>query len=120
MRLSKLLAIPLLLFTHLAFAQGIKSQGTQVPNNYDIHYERVSLQLSPDTFFIKGDILFKFNNSNNALAELRLDMSDSLQIDTVLYHGMPALYQGPQNNLLRINFLSPLAPLAAEIGRAHV
>ncbi len=114
MRRRILFFLVILLFGLNALAQTKNGIGTQVKKDYDLSYERLQLHLNPDRFYIEGAILFKFTVRDSAIAEFRLDMSDSLQIDSILYHGQAALYQGPQSNLLRINFLSPLAPLATD------
>ena len=114
MRRSLYILLLLLSMSSFAFAQLNKTKGTQVPNVYDIHYERLHLKLNPDQFYIEGDILFKIKTGDSALAVVLLDMSDSLQVDSIIYHGQAALFQGPQENLLQLNFLSPLAPLAAD------
>ncbi len=114
MRRRILFSIFILLFGLTALAQTKNGIGMQVKNDYDLSYERLQLHLNPDRFYIEGAILFKFTVRDSAIAEFRLDMSDSLQVDSILYHGQAALYQGPQSNLLRINFLSPLAPLATD------
>lgn len=114
MRLRFLLFLSLFFLFANTIAQTKNGIGTQVKNDYNLTYERINLNLNPDYFFIRGNILFKFSIRDSAIAEFRLDMSDSLHVDSILYHGLPALFQGPQSNLLRINFLSPLAPLATD------
>lgn len=114
MRLRIVLFLFILLCWVNSFAQIKNGIGTQVRNDYNLTYERLRLQLNPNRYYIEGDVFFKFTVRDSALSEFRLDMSDSLMVDSILYHGQAALFQGPQSNLLRINFLSPLAPLATD------
>ena len=54
--------------------------------NYDLQYQRCQWYLNPDTLFVSGTITSYFIVTENT-STIYFDCSDSLIIDSVLYHG---------------------------------
>ncbi len=59
---------------------------------YDIFYERIVIKVNPDTLFLQGNISFYFSSTVNNLDTLIFDMSDSLKIDSIIFHQSPVAY----------------------------
>lgn len=56
---------------------------------YDITYERIAININPDTLFLEGSVVFYFTSTTNNLDTLIFDMSDSLKVDSVIFHQTP-------------------------------
>ena len=69
---------------------------------FDIYYERIFIQINPDTLFLQGNVSFYFLSMKDNLDTLIFDMSDSLRIDSIIFRQTPILHS-QTNNLLIVN-----------------
>jgi len=69
--------------------------------DYDIHYHCLRWQIDPRVHFIKGSVTTAFQTLQN-LDTLYFDMSDSLQVDSAVYHQSRLLSVHHQDNILAI------------------
>ncbi len=69
---------------------------------FDIYYERIFIQINPDTLFLQGNVSFYLTSSIDNLDSLIFDMSDSLKIDSIIFR-QAAILHSQTNNLLIVN-----------------
>lgn len=84
-------------------------ESKSITTNYDVRYHRLELSIDPDTSYIKGAITTYFETSGN-LSEIEFDLSDSLDVDSIRYHGANITYTKPGDHVLRITLPAPLPP----------
>jgi len=77
---------------------------TAALNNYNIVYHRCYWEIDPAVKFIKGNIVTFFKPIASALSNLEFDLSDSLVVDSVLYHNTKIPFSRLQPELLKITF----------------
>jgi hypothetical protein len=71
-----------------------KTAGKGVGAAYDLHYMRARWRVDPAVQAIRGAIQFRFTvQAVDSATALRFDMSPSLQVDSILYHGDTLAYQ---------------------------
>lgn len=70
--------------------------------NYNITYTRLELQIDPAVKYINGKVTMCFIPQGN-IAQLEMDLSDSLRLDSIIYHGsiISAVHSG---DLIFVNF----------------
>ena len=71
--------------------------------NYNIIYQRCNWKLNPDTLFISGSITSYFIPTENNFQQIQFDCSDSLIIDSILYHQTIITLHQPFKNILKID-----------------
>ncbi len=80
----------------------VNSKSILLPDRFfDIYYQRIFIQINPDTLFLQGNVSFYFSSTINNLDTLIFDMSDSLKIDSVIFHQSPASHN-QVNDLLYV------------------
>ena len=72
-------------------------------NNYDLKYHRLELEVDPNIFYIKGNVTSYFVIKQDNVNAIYFDVSDSLTIDSVLYHGMNLTFEKSEQHILKIN-----------------
>jgi aminopeptidase N len=77
-------------------------------SNYDLKYERLEWEINPEVLYIKGQIVFYFKTTQNNVSQITFDCTDSLTIDSVIYHGSSLLFSH-LNNVITINLPSVLS-----------
>lgn len=95
------------------YARKSLGKETQATSNYDVKWYRCSWNIDPGTDFISGNITTLFMTGNVDTDTLAFDMSDSLVVDSVIYHDqtLPWLHA---SGLLRLQFPSPLPHLSLD------
>ena len=76
-----------------------KQQLSTPAYGYDLNYEQIKIKINPDTLFLNGNVTFYFTSLLNSLDTFVLDMSDSLKIDSVIFHQSQISY-GHHNDFL--------------------
>lgn len=71
--------------------------------NYDIYYHRLEWNLNPNVLYISGTVTTYFKPSINGFDQICFDLSDSLTVTQVLYHGSPVTFDTPGNDILLID-----------------
>ncbi len=83
-----------------------KNIGTHTNNDYDLVYGKYQFDINPRIWKIAGRIDYYFKPSIPFFSKMILDCSDTLIVDSVLYHQHTSQFQQMPNDLLEINFLS--------------
>ncbi|MEO5644025.1 MAG: M1 family aminopeptidase [Bacteroidia bacterium] len=78
----------------------------QAINNSDFIYQRCEWNVDPAIYYIKGKITTHFI-PNASITEIEFDLSDSLQVDSVKYHGNSISFTHSLE-ILSVNFPSAL------------
>jgi aminopeptidase N len=68
----------------------------------DIHYQNISWEVDPAIKYIKGTITYYFKSKKSNLTQLILDMSDSLQVNSIERNGIQLFYSRDTADLLVI------------------
>jgi aminopeptidase N len=63
----------------------------------DVKYYRCEWQVDPAVNFISGKVTTYFEPLVEGFDTVHIDLSDSLQVTSIFYHGMPALFSHEQN-----------------------
>ncbi len=82
------------------------SPATQAINNSNFIYQRCEWNIDPAVYYIKGKITTDFIPSSS-ISQLEFDLSDSLQVDSVKYHGNTISFLH-NAEILIVNFPSSL------------
>lgn len=75
-------------------------------SNCNINYNRLELTVDPAVKYIAGTITTVFI-PDNLMSSIEFDLSDSLQVDSVVYHNS-TLGFNHSSDVLHINFINPL------------
>lgn len=79
-------------------------------NNYDLTYQRCYWEIDPGQRYISGSVYCEFKPRVSNFKILELDLSDELQIDSILYHQQLITYSLSSSDILKIEFPQLLAP----------
>lgn len=82
-------------------------------NNYDLNYQRLVLEIDPDTLFIQGLVVSHFRITKDNTTKIYFDFSNVLKVDSVLFSGQHLNFNKPQIDLLEIELAQSL-PLNAK------
>jgi aminopeptidase N len=84
---------------------------TASSNNFDVNYYRCEWKIDPNVRFITGKITSYFNITTPA-PTITYDLSDTLVVDSISYHGQAIGFSRPGNDGLEIQF-----PIALPTGK---
>jgi len=87
----------------------ISYKTSEVTNNYDIKYHRLEWQIDPNVKYIKGCVTSYFKTLNENANQISFDLSDSLMVDSVHYHGGTIIFNRSGEDVLQINFPSAIS-----------
>ena len=76
-------------------------------NNTDFIYDRISWFIDPAVRYINGNVTTTFIPNTN-INFIEFDLSDSLQVDSIIYHRQMILFTH-SNNVVHINLPTPIA-----------
>ncbi len=82
---------------------------TRTGSDFDIIYHRLELVIDPGIYFIRGGVTTYFKPKNSTITQVAFDFSDSLVVDSVMYHGAPAVFSQLPGDVLQVD----LGPVAA-------
>ncbi len=85
-----------------------KNIGSHTNDNYDLVYGKYEFDINPNVWAIIGKITYYFKPTINSFANILFDCSDSLIVDSVLYHRQSGLFQHMPNDILAINLFQLL------------
>lgn len=74
-----------------------------VPNNYDLKWHRLNLDIDPAVAYVTGDVTSLLTPLVSGVNEIYFDCSDSLTVDSVWFEGNPVSFSQPGNNGLQIS-----------------
>jgi aminopeptidase N len=77
-------------------------QSRSFTSTYDIKYHRLEWTIDPNVYHISGTVTTYFAPYSNNFQDVFFDLSDSLQVDSVKYHGNTLAHTRPGNHLLKI------------------
>ncbi len=72
-------------------------------NNYDLKYHRLIFEIDPNVNYIKGAITSYFEIVQPNVTNIYFDVSDSLNIDSVIFRGTALPFEHPETDILKIN-----------------
>lgn len=81
---------------------------TNLSFNYDLKFHRLEFEVNPTQFYIKGAITTYFKTKTGNFNQIHFDLSDSLTVDSVIYHGNNTSFNRSIANVLQINLPAPL------------
>ena len=67
---------------------------------YDIKYHRLELEINPTFFYILGKVTTHFEVKTADFGQIAFDFSDSLLVDSIVYHNQSLVYSKVNNELL--------------------
>lgn len=79
-----------------------KRQSTSSTANYNIKYQRLELEVDPNQYYIKGKVtsyFYTYSGLSN-FQNVHFDLSDSLSIDSVYYHGQKISFDRDVENVV--------------------
>jgi aminopeptidase N len=91
------------------YSRALKQSAAVLPNNYDLKYCRMNWLINPSIKFISGNIYYQFYHVDS-LNEFKLEMSDSLVVDSIIMNGVVLNYIH-SGNILTVDFNAYLPPL---------
>ena len=66
---------------------------------YDLVYQRLRFEINPQVQYIKGSVTSRFTRLENFKSPITFDMHDSLNVDSVIYHGQRHDFTHKNNTL---------------------
>lgn len=90
-----------------SFSQSLNK--TPLTNNYDLKYHRLELDVDPNIYYIKGNVTSYFVIKQDNVNAIYFDISDTLTIDSVLYHGSNLTFERSEQDILKINLSNSLS-----------
>jgi aminopeptidase N len=78
-------------------------------DNYDLKYQRLELEIDPNIYYIKGAITSYFDIIKTNVNSIYFDVTDSLTIDSVIYHGTNLAFSKSEIDILKIDFPNSLS-----------
>lgn len=72
-------------------------------SNYDVKYHRLSFEVDPANWYIKGEVVTYFNFTNGSNDKISFDISSSLTVDSVKYKGVKITFD-QSNEMVNITF----------------
>ena len=89
------------------FAQSLNK--SLLTNNYDLKYHRLELEVDPSIYYIEGNITSYFVIKQDNVNSIYFDVSDTLTIDSVIYHGSNLTFEKSEQDILKINLPNSLS-----------
>jgi len=83
--------------------QGIAGVKSIVPNNYDISYHLLYLEIDPGIYFIKGMVKTHLTPTTTGVSEIYFDLLFDLTVDSVIFEGQSVSFIQLTNDGLQIN-----------------
>ncbi|WP_343642301.1 M1 family aminopeptidase [Chryseobacterium sp.] len=77
--------------------------------NYDLKYQRMDVEIDPAVQYINGSVTSHFK-TNQSMKSIYFDLSDSLTVSQVQYHGSNINFQQLPTKEIKIDFPEPIAP----------
>lgn len=94
---------------HASYKQLLRGgQGKSVGHDYDVTYNRMEWELNPQNLYIQGNVTMYFEVLENNFQTVQLQLSDTLIVDSILYHGNSITYNRPGDFALNIDLPSSL------------
>src|SRR5450432_2773389 len=84
---------------------------TSASDNFDINYYRCEWEIDPHILFIRGKVTSYFTITS-AADKIVFDLSDTLTVDSITYHGNQLMFQRIGNDALQLQF-----PVVLNIGQ---
>lgn len=90
--------------------QAADSIGLAPTGNYDLVYHRIAVKLDPAVRYIAGSVTSYFR-PQPSLTEMAFDLTDSLSVDSVYYHGARLYTVAHSGNAITIDFPAAVSSL---------
>jgi len=86
-----------------SFNQNLNAlKGVPQAGEYDLKYHRLEWELNPEVFYIQGGVTSYFVPTVTGFNEMYFDFSNTLNIDSIVYHGVNLSYTQPSQDVLKI------------------
>ena len=89
-------------------AQKLRQRTPLATQNIDITYHELNWVAYPGDYKITGNVFTRFTVTSGQLNQIIFDLSDTLSVDSVLYHGNLIIPNRPLNNTVVIPFTMPI------------
>ncbi|KQT16799.1 peptidase M1 [Chryseobacterium sp. Leaf404] len=76
--------------------------------NYDLQYQRMDLSLNPAVYNVAGSVTSHFK-PNQAMSSIYFDLSNTLTVSSVQYHGTSLSFQQLATKEIKIDFQTPIS-----------
>ncbi|HLO79497.1 MAG TPA: M1 family aminopeptidase [Chitinophagaceae bacterium] len=86
---------------------GSSIAGSNASPDFKVDHYRFEWEIDPAVRYIKGKVSSSITITANT-SSIRFDLTDSLRVDSVLYHANKISFTRPGNHLLQINFPAAL------------
>lgn len=83
-------------------------RGNGFAENYDLKYHRFSWFLDPKQYFISGEVMSVFSIVDDSTNFIEFELTNSLQVDSVIYQAKKAAIIHKPGGILRISFTNYL------------
>ena len=80
----------------------------ELTGDYDAIYHRLEFQVDPAILYINGTVTTYFESKEDGFSDLFFDLSDSLTVNDVQYHGTSVAFSQPGDHLLEITLPAAL------------
>lgn len=81
----------------------------------DVFYQIMKWEIDPAQYYIKGEITYQFKSKVQGLTQFVLDLTKSLQVNSITSHNQPLNFTHSDDQLLTIELNQPLATGESDI-----
>ncbi len=76
-------------------------------SGYDLTFQRMIWEVDPSERYIKGSVTSYFHPQKAGFSQIEFDLTDALQVDSVIFHGEPVGFNHA-NNVVSVDFSGEL------------
>lgn len=84
-------------------------RSSALTDDYDIKYHRLEWNINPNNYYISGTVTTYFMPKEANFVALHFDLANTLQVNSVIFHGQEVETYSQSNNMLTINLPNSLA-----------
>lgn len=77
-------------------------RGEGFAENYNLNYHRLSFFIDPNKYYIEGEVMSIFSVVNDSISYLQFELTNSLIVDSVMYHGKKTAFSHKPDGILLI------------------
>jgi len=84
-------------------------RSSALTDDYDIKYHRLEWNINPNNYYISGTVTTYFMPKEANFVALHFDLANTLQVNSVTFHGQEVETYSQSNNMLTINLPNSLS-----------
>ncbi len=84
-------------------------RSSALTDDYDIKYHRLEWNINPNNYYISGTVTTYFMPKEANFVALHFDLANTLQVNSVIFHGQEVETYSQSNNMLTINLPNSLS-----------